>query len=324
MKKQPILSIIIAAHDNQGTIAKCINSFYSKVTGLPIEIICIDDHCTDKTIDIVQRFKNIKVFRATDHGLGSSRNAGIVHARGMYLWFIDADDTLDTTALNGNFLQDLCANQPDMVVLGVRKVYKNKRTEIKNRVTRLYNLTSGEDVSQVFQENILNNSWNKLYRWEIIEHHQLVFTTFPGVEDLIFNCDYLPFVKSVQTCGQVFYNYYVYSQTSTKGHWYPDQLHNSKIMLERLKMAARQTPLISTTNVMTNGIDSVIGNELNYYSRYQPSLHDFRKFVKRSQVRNFLAGKRSVRQLSTAYLVKYLIARSWLLSYFYMKRLVNP
>lgn len=94
--------------------------------------------------------------------------------------------------------------------------------------------------------------------------------------------------------------------------------------MERLKVAARRTPLISATNVMTNGIDSVIGNELNYYGRYQPNLYDFRKFVKRSQTRNFLAGNGSISQLSMTYRIKYLIARSWLLSYFYMKRLVNP
>lgn len=268
--------------------------------------------------------KKIRIFKTTVHGLGSSQNAGITHAKGAYLWFIDADDTLEMTALNDDFLQDLRINRPDMVVLGVRKVYKNRRTEIKNHVTRLYDLTTGEGISQIFQENILNNFWNKLYRREIIEHHQLVFITFPGFEDLIFNCDYLPFVKRVQTCGQVFYNYYVYSQTSTKGHWYPEQLHNSRVMMERLKVAARRTPLISATNVMTNGIDSVIGNELNYYGRYQPNLYDFRKFVKRSQTRNFLAGNGSISQLSMTYRIKYLIARSWLLSYFYMKRLVNP
>lgn len=101
--------------------------------------------------------KKIRIFKTTVHGLGSSQNAGITHAKGAYLWFIDADDTLEMTALNDDFLQDLRINRPDMVVLGVRKVYKNRRTEIKNHVTRLYDLTTGEGISQIFQENILNN-----------------------------------------------------------------------------------------------------------------------------------------------------------------------
>lgn len=324
MKEQPILSIVIAAHNNQGTITRCIDSFYNKATSLPIEIICIDDHCTDKTIEIVRHFKEIKVFRATNHGLGSSRNVGIAHARGMYLWLIDADDTLNMAALNKEFLHNLRTNRPDMVVLGVKKNYKNKQTEIKNRMTQQYDLSSGMDVSRIFQENILNNSWNKLYRSEIIKHHRLTFTTFSGVEDLIFNCDYLPFIKKLVTVDRVFYNYYVYSQTSTKHQWYPDQLHATELMINKLKAAAQATPLISEVNVTTNCIDAVIGSELNYYGRYHPSLREFRSFVQRTRIRDLLRGSRVTSQLPNAYRIKYWIARSWLLSYIYLGRLANP
>lgn len=324
MQTPPIISIIIAAHNNQQTIARCIDSFYGAITGRLIEAICVDDHCTDDTINIVRRFSSIRVVQAEDCGLGNARNTGIAHARGQYLWLVDADDTLDLTALDGRFLQKLRRAQPDLVVLGLRKVYKTKTTVIMNKATHQYDLTAGDNVEHVFQENILNNSWNKLYRRQLISQHHLTFATLPGVEDLIFNCDYLPFIKKLVTVDRVFYNYYVYSQTSTKYHWYPDQLHATELMINKLKAAAQATSLISEVNVTINCIDAVIGSELNYYGWYHPSLREFRSFVQRTRIRDLLRGSRVTSQLPNAYRIKYWIARSWLLSYIYLGRLANP
>ena len=86
------LSIIIPAYNAENYIEKCLNSIEDKDS---IEIIVINDGSTDKTMEILNKYKNIKIINNTNHGVSYSRNSGLKVASGKYIMFVDSDDYLN-------------------------------------------------------------------------------------------------------------------------------------------------------------------------------------------------------------------------------------
>jgi glycosyltransferase involved in cell wall biosynthesis len=57
------------------------------------EAVCIDDGSTDGTAELVEReMPWVKIIRQTNAGVAAARNAGLQHATGEFICFLDADD----------------------------------------------------------------------------------------------------------------------------------------------------------------------------------------------------------------------------------------
>lgn len=315
---KPVLSIIMAAHNNQKTIKRCIDSFYALHTNLLVEILCIDDHSTDQTLSIVREYPQIKLFFSTKRGLSASRNEGIKKASGKYLWFIDCDDELLVNSVNEHFLQELSKGKKDLYLLGVKKIYKRGSQLVVNSSTTTYDLKKDNTVKNIFEENIFNCSWNKIYRRQLILEHHLQFADVSSVEDAIFNCDYLPYAQTICTVSRVFYCFYVYSQTSTKRSWRPDALDASLKMMKKLKQLEQQSLLVSRNLIAINGINTVINNAFNMLIK-SPSLN-FKNFHQewRSKEMKSLRSDCHLLFNNYQYLMKYFITQSSLLCYWYI------
>lgn len=91
-KKLPFLSILIPAYNEEnaieGTINAVSNADYPKEL---MEIIVIDDGSKDNTLDILKKFKNIKILAKTNSGKADSLNQALKIAKGEFITVIDAD-----------------------------------------------------------------------------------------------------------------------------------------------------------------------------------------------------------------------------------------
>ncbi len=104
-------SVIIPYARAETTIGECLDSVVRAVDRLDsvspdcgAEIVCVNGGCPDRTPSIVEayargdrRFVSIGEC-PNETGAGPARNMGIDHARGEYLVFVDADDTIDPDA----------------------------------------------------------------------------------------------------------------------------------------------------------------------------------------------------------------------------------
>ena len=86
----PILSIIVPVYNVENYIEECILSLLNQNID-NMEIIVVDDGSSDRSVDIVNSFRDsrIIILKKKNGGLSSARNFGLKRARGEYVAFVD-------------------------------------------------------------------------------------------------------------------------------------------------------------------------------------------------------------------------------------------
>lgn len=93
--QHPIISVIIPTYNYGRFVERAVNSVLSQSYG-DFEIIIVDDASSDETEDIIAQYRDPRIHyirHKFNRGLSSSRNSGIMAAKGEYLAFLDSDDT---------------------------------------------------------------------------------------------------------------------------------------------------------------------------------------------------------------------------------------
>ena len=140
------VSVILAVYNNKKDIFTAIDSVISQ-TFEDWELIIIDDCSTDGVFDLLTEFiKDNPVFNITllrnskNIGVYSSRNEGLLRAKGEYISIIDSDDNYDETMLEKCI--DTLDENKDYV--GILSKY--------SRNGRIYQ----GDVTLVYRKNIID------------------------------------------------------------------------------------------------------------------------------------------------------------------------
>ena len=123
-------SVVIANFNNAKYIQDCINSLKSQ-TYDNIEIIFFDDNSKDNSIEIIEKFENIKIIRnniQTNFGSLNQINAfkkAIELSSGELIFFLDSDDFFHKNKIEK--ITNLFLNDRDkMNVFDFTKILKNE------------------------------------------------------------------------------------------------------------------------------------------------------------------------------------------------------
>lgn len=100
---EEMVSIIIPMYNVEKYLEECLQSVTNQ-TFQNLEIICIDDASTDKTLmiadSIAKRDNRICVLKnQSNKGLSYTRNRGMDVANGKYIYFLDSDDMIRENAI---------------------------------------------------------------------------------------------------------------------------------------------------------------------------------------------------------------------------------
>ncbi len=87
----PLVSVIIPTYNRAWILEEAIRSV-TKQTCRDFELIVVDDGSTDNTMNIVDKYPEIRVLRQENKGVSAARNAGVKISKGKYLAFLDSDD----------------------------------------------------------------------------------------------------------------------------------------------------------------------------------------------------------------------------------------
>ena len=185
-----------------------------------IEIIYIDDGSTDNTYDVLSNIsiedKRVKLFKKANGGPASARNDGIKLATGEYIFFCDADDILDRSAL-AKMIKMADRYDTDLVIGDIirvdnngvehRKAWKDESKLFDGRKEILHLLEMY--LYNERQHRILCSVWGKLYRTKIIRNNNICFSEELRVhEDELFLFNYIMHVKSIYYLNEFIYVYY--------------------------------------------------------------------------------------------------------------------
>ena len=103
---EPFLSVVVPAHNEERLIRDTLRAIdaAAQATGLPYEVIVVDDASTDRTAAIAAS-QGARIVGADVRHIGAARNAGARMARGEMLVFVDADTILPAAVLKAAVAQ---------------------------------------------------------------------------------------------------------------------------------------------------------------------------------------------------------------------------
>jgi succinoglycan biosynthesis protein ExoO len=98
---QPDVSVIIAAYNAEGSVARAIDSALAQ-QAVSVEVVVVDDCSRDRTVELARSFEaeNVRIIALDrNRGPGGARNAGLGAATGRWLAVLDSDDAMQPDRL---------------------------------------------------------------------------------------------------------------------------------------------------------------------------------------------------------------------------------
>ena len=188
------ISVIVPVFKVEQYLNKCIDGLLAQ-THPNFELILVNDGSPDKCREICQfyqkRDRRVKVINQENKGAGAARNSGLAIAEGKYIYFCDADDTIEPTLLEDNYC--LAEKyQANMVVFGYYVESHTKHgcvSEPKSYQSLFMENKSDfrNEFANLFKEHIMYTLWNKLYKRDYLIRYQCLFGNQKVGEDTKFN-----------------------------------------------------------------------------------------------------------------------------------------
>ena len=94
----PLVTVVIPCYNQARFLGEAIESVLAQ-SYTNFEIVVVDDGSTDNTSEVAGHYPKVRCVRQENRGVSAARNAGLAHARGEYVVFLDADDRLLPRAL---------------------------------------------------------------------------------------------------------------------------------------------------------------------------------------------------------------------------------
>jgi len=223
-----MISIIIPVYNAERYLHQCIESVIAQ-TFKDWEAILVNDGSKDGSLAICQEYaakdKRIKVIDKSNGGPSSARNRGLNEAKGEFVYFMDADDWIETKFLEifvRNGIKDAYETRQryyenedcdyDIIFQGfVRELADGRKEESFAMDADTSMMNKGEIICRLYKEHVYGWSWCKLFRQEIIERHHIRFDESLRLwEDELFTSEFLKYAEKVRTVNSHLYHYMYY------------------------------------------------------------------------------------------------------------------
>ena len=166
------LSIIVPVYNAADYLSLALESLIDQ-TLKEIEIICVDDGSTDRSLAIVKEYAatdaRIRIVTENNAGVAIARNNGIRRARGEYIAFLDADDFVEAPVLERLYLMakekdlDIAIADYDLFQDRTCKFVRPSPSEHES-IYRDGKVTSKNEYPDVIFQSTDGNAWTKLWK----------------------------------------------------------------------------------------------------------------------------------------------------------------
>ncbi len=217
------VSVIIPIYNAHEFLTSALESIVAQDLR-EIEIICVDDGSTDRSLDIIKAFKDrdqrIRIITENNAGPAAARNKGLSRARGKYIFFLDADDFYEPNLIST--LYTLAERAELDIAIADFDIYNTKHARFEHNVESEHFdlLTDGRVVSKsVYPDYILQCAtgyvWNKMFRRDFLYENKLSFNTSLRIfEDVHFVTAALATASAIAKDGSILVHHRIYSEQS--------------------------------------------------------------------------------------------------------------
>lgn len=216
----PLVSVIIPAYNAQEYVAACVTSV-TQQTVKDIEVIVVDDGSTDRTREIVtsiaEQDTRVTLLTQSNQYAGVARNNGMNHATGKYLYFLDADDFIESNALE---TMTGIAERTGVDIVVARSNSHDAETHeealidytIKDVPTERV-LHNADYAGTTFQ-NFIGWPWDKLFRADFVHERSLRFQALRTTNDAFFTFVALAVAPSIYCTDMVLFHHRTHNASS--------------------------------------------------------------------------------------------------------------
>jgi glycosyltransferase involved in cell wall biosynthesis len=213
MAKNEIITIVVTCYNVEEYVVKCFDSILRQ-TYTNIEIIAVDDHSSDDTKKIIQRYekkyKNFKaIYNKRNRGQGYSRNIGIAATNTKYISFVDSDDWIEINFIE-ELYKSLISAKADIALCDI--YVKHDNPSANHRVV-MYDAKPNK--FGFINTGLAASSCNKLYKTEIFKG-----LNYPEnlANDDIQVVLAIMYKYNVTYTDKTYYNYYQRIGSTQNGH----------------------------------------------------------------------------------------------------------
>ena len=160
-----MISIIIPVYNAEKYLGKCLDSILNQ-TYSDFEIIIVNDGSSDSSDSICKKYMldepRIQYIIQKNQGVSAARNTGIKRAKGEYLLFVDADDTIDSLMLK-KMLESIEDKKSDMVYVGFEVLGNNLRNNDTQNLEECFEKKHGVMTNKEAIEHTITTIENKVF-----------------------------------------------------------------------------------------------------------------------------------------------------------------
>ena len=218
------VSVIVAVYNSEKYLRECLDSIIGQALH-DIEIICVNDGSTDDSLSVLNEYaakdSRITIISKENEGLGgaSARNLGLEMARGEYIGILDSDDFFEFDMLE-KMVSRAEETVADIVVCGGFEY--DSRNGHRTRVPSILNekvipeeaVFSYKDCPKDIFQLSQGMAWNKLYRREFLEKHDIRFQSIKYTDDAYFTFSYMVLAEKIAVINEPFIYYRIMSGSS--------------------------------------------------------------------------------------------------------------
>lgn len=225
------VSIIIPVYNASAFVKECLDSVMAQTMTDGVECILIDDCSIDNTLEEIQSIINEDVNgngnffllrQERNQGPSAARNRGIREARGEYVFFLDADDTItpdciellyelakqhDADYVQGRYESEIKDNKDNRNNTNVKTIELLNSSTLEPSIPLV--LTDRKEIKRLLlnHNKIQFTPHNRLVRRQMIIDNNLFFNEEIKVrEDFLWMTFVAKYVKRFAACDKPTYN----------------------------------------------------------------------------------------------------------------------
>ncbi len=232
------ISIIVPIYNVENYLDDCIESIANQ-TYPNLEIILVNDGSTDNSDAICKKWEQkdnrIVYINQKNSGVSVSRNNGLKKASGVYVSFVDGDDSLEPSMIE-DLYKMIIKQKTNVVVCDYYTMNKNQKKE-ENYFSKSQKINIQQNKQEILEKilQLLGVPWGKLYSREFLKKNNLQFKVgLKRMQDTIFTLDAFELCDDLYYLHKPLYNYRIF-QNSACNKYSPDFDNTAKEILGYLQ-----------------------------------------------------------------------------------------